>query len=167
MPRQMRIDELPPWQPSPPWQPPLHGQHGGFKPSTWPPPYLTEAHIQRLTDLMEKNGWEFDHAVEVLGMECAWTSRNFPHRWKAPPPQPPSFKKVPPMMTKTFAEEEARALFRFQEIDKVNKEMLQLAMVISEKETDNLASTGTSDEWTKVLGSSRMSLTKYSLAPTA
>ena len=60
-------------------------------------------------------------------------------------------------MTKTFAEEEARALFRFQEIDKVNKEMLQLAMVINEKETDNcrgtaeaVASTGTSDEWTKV-----------------
>ena len=57
------------------------------------------------------------------------------------------------MMTKTFAEEEARALFRFQEIDKVNKEMLQLVRVISEKETgtaEAVASTGTSDEWTKV-----------------
>ena len=58
------------------------------------------------------------------------------------------------MLTKTFAEEEARALFRSQEIDKVNKEMLQLAMVINEKETgtaEAVASIGTSDEWTKVL----------------
>ena len=57
------------------------------------------------------------------------------------------------MMTKTFAEEEAGALFRSQEIDKVNKEMLQLVMVISEKETgtaEAVASTGTSDELTKV-----------------
>ena len=72
--------------------------------------------------------------MDVLGMECAWTLKNPPHRFKAPTPQPPSFKKVPPMMTKTFTEEDARALFRFQEIDKVNKEMLQFAMAINEKE---------------------------------
>ena len=84
---------------------------------------------------MENNGWEVDYAVQVLGMECAWTSRNLPHRFKAPPPQPPSLKRVPPMLTKTFTEEEARALFRSQESDKVNKEMLQVALAISEKET--------------------------------
>ena len=106
---------------------------------------------------MEKNDCEFDHAVQVLGKECAWTSRNLPHRFKAPPPQPPSLKKIPPMLTKTFAEEEARALFRSQEIDKVNKEMLQVAMAISEKEIGNcretveaVATPATSDEWTKV-----------------
>ena len=61
------------------------------------------------------------------------------------------------MLTKTFTEEEARALFRSQEIDKVNKEMLQAAMAISEKETGSrretaeaAASLATSDEWTKV-----------------
>ena len=61
------------------------------------------------------------------------------------------------MLTKTFTEEEARALFRSQEIDKVNKEMLQVALAISEKETGSCretaeaaASPATSDEWTKV-----------------
>ena len=106
---------------------------------------------------MEKNGWEFAHAVQVLGMECAWTSRNLPHRFKAPPQQTPSLKKTPPMLIKTFTEDEARALFRSQEIDKVNKEMLQVAMAISENEIGNcretveaVATPATSDERTKV-----------------
>ena len=87
----MRIDELPKRQSS---------LYGGIKPNTWPPPYLTEAHIQRLTDLMEKDHLEIEQAVEVLGIECAWASRNLTHRFKAPPPQPVPSKKVPPMMTK-------------------------------------------------------------------
>ena len=87
--------------------------------------------------LMENNGWEFDHAVEVVGMECTWASRNsgsMPHRFKGPPPQPLSLKMIPQMMTKFFAEDEARALFRSQEVEKLNDEMLQVALAISEKE---------------------------------
>ena len=38
------------------------------------------------------------------------------------------------MMTKFFAEDEARALFRSQEIEKLNNEMFQVALAISEKE---------------------------------
>ena len=57
----MRIDELPKRQSS---------LYGGIKPNTWPPPYLTEAHIQRLTDLMEKDHLEIEQAMEVLGIVC-------------------------------------------------------------------------------------------------
>ena len=74
------------------------------------------------------------------------------------------------MLTKTFTEEEARALFRSQEIDKVNKEMLQVAMAISEKETGSCretaeaaASPATSDEWTKVPEDQRSAIDPFRL----
>ena len=61
------------------------------------------------------------------------------------------------MMTKVFAEDEARALFRSQEIDKLNNEMFQVGMAISEKEITGCHETAeavpnptVSDEWTKV-----------------
>ena len=61
------------------------------------------------------------------------------------------------MMTKVFAEDEARALFRSQEIDKLNNEMFQVGMAIIEKEisghqetAEAVPSPTTSDEWTKV-----------------
>ena len=61
------------------------------------------------------------------------------------------------MMAKVFAEDEARALFRSQEIDKLNNEMFQVGMAISEKEigghqeaAEAVPSPTTSDEWTKV-----------------
>ena len=61
------------------------------------------------------------------------------------------------MMTKVFAEDEARALFRSQEIDKLNNEMFQVGMAISEKENSGRHETAeavpnptASDEWTKV-----------------
>ena len=61
------------------------------------------------------------------------------------------------MMTKVFAEDEARALFRSQEIDKLNNELFQVGMAISEKEIGGhqeaagaVPSPTTSDEWTKV-----------------
>lgn len=110
--------------------------------------------------LVENNSWDFDHAVEVLGMECAWASRNsgsMPHRFKRPPLQPPSLKRTPPMMTKFFIEDEARALFRPQEVEKLNNEMLQVAPAMSEKEiggcnetAEAVPSPTTSAEWTKV-----------------
>ena len=61
------------------------------------------------------------------------------------------------MMTKFFIEDESGALFRSQEIEKLNNEMLQMSLALSEKElggchetAEAVPSPTTSDEWTKV-----------------
>ena len=61
---------------------------------------------------------DLEHAVEVVGMEQRWASKNFAAerpRVNASRPEPISRRipsRIPLMMTKYFSEDEARALFR-------------------------------------------------------
>ena len=69
-----------------------------------------------------------------------------------------------------FAEDEARALFRSQEVEKLNKEMLQVALAISEQEIGSCRVTAeaapsptTSDERTKVPEDQRNAIDPFRL----